>query len=592
MIPTTDAPEIGPSPPSSPPSTANSRRNSIEDYSPVSPLNPQFSPHISPLSRRFSSPEVLTRCGSTNPTIPRHLQKPQALKLRPLAFTHQPPLSAYNGTPRPHSEDNDAVSGFVDPPARYHTFSPAKKRRLAYLVSLAAVFSPLSSNIYFPALPEISRDLKTSIELITLSITVYMIFQGLAPSMWGPLADKYGRRPIFMGTLGVYMAANLGLAVGKNYATLMVFRAIQAIGSSATIAVGAGTIGDVAKAAERGGLLGVFSGIRMFGQAFGPVIGGALTQYFGFRSIFYFLLISAAVVLILLTLFLPETLQTIAGDGSLRLSGIHRPLIPLHPAPGPPKGRVTSPLSFHTYLTSFQLLTEPDILATLLFGAVVYTVWSMVTSSTSSLFAAEHRGITAVQTGLLFLPNGLGCVAGSFATGALLDRTYRAAAARFRQQHGLPDGTELTQQLHPAFAIEHARLRGTAWVVSPFVAATAAYGWAMEYHIAVPLVIQFVIAFCATAVFNANSTLVIDLYPSKPASATALNNLVRCTMGAIGVGLIERMNAGLDEGVTFSVLAAVVAASCGLVVLEWRMGPKWRRRRIERGEMTKKAGGG
>jgi MFS family permease len=87
-----------------------------------------------------------------------------------------------------------------------------------------------------------------------------MIFQGLAPSFWGPLADKYGRRPIFISTFCVYIGANVGLALSKNYATLMVFRGIQAIGSSATIAIGAGTIGDIAYAGERGGLLGIFSG--------------------------------------------------------------------------------------------------------------------------------------------------------------------------------------------------------------------------------------------------------------------------------------------------------------------------------------------
>jgi MFS family permease len=89
-----------------------------------------------------------------------------------------------------------------------------------------------------------------------------MVFQGLAPSFWGPLADKYGRRPIFISTLIVYLGANVGLALSKNYATLMVFRGIQAVGSSATIAVGAGTIGDIAMAGERGGLLGIFSGSK------------------------------------------------------------------------------------------------------------------------------------------------------------------------------------------------------------------------------------------------------------------------------------------------------------------------------------------
>jgi hypothetical protein len=60
------------------------------------------------------------------------------------------------------------------------------------------------------------------------------------------------------------------------------------------------------------------------------------------------------------------------------------------------------------------------------------------------------------------------------------------------------------------------------------------------------------------------------------------NNLMRCTLGAIGVGVIEKMAAVLPDGITFTVLAAVAAGSTGLVVLEWTHGPKWRRERMER----------
>lgn len=80
--------------------------------------------------------------------------------------------------------------------------------------------------------------MNTPIANIALTVTIYMLFQGLAPSFWGPLADVYGRRPIFLGTLLVYIISNIGLGLSKNFATLMAFRGVQAIGSSATIAIG------------------------------------------------------------------------------------------------------------------------------------------------------------------------------------------------------------------------------------------------------------------------------------------------------------------------------------------------------------------
>lgn len=90
-----------------------------------------------------------------------------------------------------------------------------------------------------------------------------MIMQGLSPSFWGSFSDVLGRRTIFIGTFIVYIAANIALAVSTNYAELMVFRAMQAAGSAATISIGAGVIGDITTSAERGSLVGIFGGGKL-----------------------------------------------------------------------------------------------------------------------------------------------------------------------------------------------------------------------------------------------------------------------------------------------------------------------------------------
>lgn len=71
--------------------------------------------------------------------------------------------------------------------------------------------------------------------LATLTVTVYMIVQGITPKFWGSISDITGRRPVFVGTFIVYLIANIVLAVSINYAELMAFRALQAAGSAATI---------------------------------------------------------------------------------------------------------------------------------------------------------------------------------------------------------------------------------------------------------------------------------------------------------------------------------------------------------------------
>ena len=102
----------------------------------------------------------------------------------------------------------------------------------------------------------------------------------------------------------------------------MLLRAIQATGNSATVALGAGVIADIVAPHERGGYLGIFGAGPLAGPSLGPVIGGALAQNLGWRSIFWFLTIFAGVFLVFLVMFLPETLRSIVGNGSVRATSI------------------------------------------------------------------------------------------------------------------------------------------------------------------------------------------------------------------------------------------------------------------------------
>lgn len=149
----------------------------------------------------------------------------------------------------------------------------------------------------------------------------------------------------------------------------------------------------------------------MLGQAIGPAVGGVLTEYLGFRSIFYFLFILGSMALTTIVVLLPETLRTLAGNGTICLHGWHRPLsyrIIALPRPGlepTTKAVRLKPSLQGMILSPIRMLCEKDILVTLLFGSVVYTVWSMVTASTTRLFQAHYR-LSNMAVGFAFLPNG------------------------------------------------------------------------------------------------------------------------------------------------------------------------------------------
>ena len=129
------------------------------------------------------------------------------------------------------------------------------------------------------------------------------------------------------------------------------------------------------------------------------------------RSIFIFLLILSTLVVVVIIVFLPETLRSIAGDGTLRLTGIYQPLIrrftkdPKYLVD--PEDTLERPkVTVNTFIEPIKLLAEKDILVNLLFGGMVYTVWSMVVASTTGLFKERFR-LDELTVGLAFLPNGI-----------------------------------------------------------------------------------------------------------------------------------------------------------------------------------------
>lgn len=216
----------------------------------------------------------------------------------------------------------EAVQSFV--PTRYSVYTLWEKRMIVLGVSAAAFFSPVTAQIYLPALNVIAADFHITATQVNLTMTTYMILQGVTPMFVGGLADGAGCRPAYMVCFVVYILANVGLAVCKNYASLLVVRCIQSAGSSSTIALCQAVVADIVTSAERGQYIGFTVLPTVLAPTIGPILGGVLSQYLGWRSIFWFLVISSAVMFVFLLLFLPETCRNIVGDGSIRPHPLYR----------------------------------------------------------------------------------------------------------------------------------------------------------------------------------------------------------------------------------------------------------------------------
>ena len=137
-----------------------------------------------------------------------------------------------SSAPLTGAKEGDHVSQSDTRP--YSSFSRRQKTYISSIASCSAMFSGLSSFIYYPAITAISRSLDVSVELVNLTITSYQVVSGIAPSILGDLADQSGRRPVCILAFMIYFLANLGLAIQSSYATLIVLRCFQSAGASST----------------------------------------------------------------------------------------------------------------------------------------------------------------------------------------------------------------------------------------------------------------------------------------------------------------------------------------------------------------------
>ena len=463
--------------------------------------------------------------------------------------------------------------------------------------------SGFASNIYFPAIPTIASDLGVSTELVNLTVTSYLIFQGIAPSLWGPVSDVKGRRVAYFCTFVVFLAACIGLAESRTYAALIILRCLQSTGSASTIAIGSGVIGDITTRADRGSFMGIFQAGLLVPVAVGPVIGGALAGSLGWKAIFWFLAIYSAVFLLFLVILLPETLRSVVSNGSqtprnrtarypllwyqktttVRWS----PAVPSHELMARKKVDLTGPL---------LILTSKSAAPIIIFLATYYAVWQMSITAMSSLFQSEY-GLGETQIGLTFIANGVGSMVGTLITGKILDIDYHRVKTAHEGHTAMtevsPNGqlARISTDAENNFPLEKARLRLVPLFAFLQCLSIILFGWSIQYphqvHIAVPIVSTFITGWTAVSTQSVIMTYLVDVYHTQSAAASASLNLARCLFAAGGTSFIMPMINGIRVGLAFTVcVVGQLVALVGLVV-QRKYGSSWRRAATTTGNNTR-----
>ncbi|KAG9048822.1 hypothetical protein FS837_011905 [Tulasnella sp. UAMH 9824] len=412
----------------------------------------------------------------------------------------QPPIPEAPSTPSPQSAPTSA--------APFSAFTRREKWLIVAMAGMAGIFSPISSSIYFPAIPTIAKEFHTSVSLINLTVTAYMIAQGVSPVICAPFADVYGRRPVFIACLSLLAASCVALAVIPTTAwwLLLVLRIFQSSGSSSTIALGGGVISDIATPAERGVYLGATTLGPTLGPCLGPILGGVLAGQLGWRWIFWFLCILTGVCLIPMVLFYPETLRFVVGDGSIPPPLWNRPLVPII-APwrrglSDDRSKPPSSAAKRPKMNPLPLFRNLDVLLILFSVGLASAVFVTIPAVISALFQDAYPYLTETKIGLCFLPIGIAGVISGFVSGKIADRTYKAERTRYdanrKQQlegdreNALKEEEEWAGDQFAGFHVEKARLK----VVFPYIAIMTAsvigFGWCLKAKVSLagPLIFE------------------------------------------------------------------------------------------------------
>lgn len=373
-------------------------------------------------------------------------------------------------------QDQDAV--------RYSAFRPGIKIMLVALAAASGFMSPFSSTMYVPALDSISKELHITKSDTLLSVALYLLLQGVSPSFWGPLSDKLGRRPILISTFTVLLGANLGLSFAKTFTQLLILRMLQAFGASSAIAIGAGIIGDISQKKERGKYMSYFQSGALVGPCVAPVVGGLVSHRWDWHANFFFLSVFGGILILLMILFLPETLRSLVEDGSRTPRGIWKPVVPLkltfedQNKPNSPVMHKIPSLDIRTlgFEKPWLVYTQWDVVLLIASYSIPFSVFS-TTSSTLSQTLASQYGYNNIIIGLCYLPLGVGFALGSVLAGYVVDGKYARAKSK--------DGVDMN--------LFKARLSQGPIFNVLFCGGVIAFEWCLDksVHIAVPMVVVF-----------------------------------------------------------------------------------------------------
>lgn len=268
-----------------------------------------------------------------------------------------------------------------------------KKHHLTVIAALLSMLGPFSIDAYLPSFPDIEASFGISRAMLSQSLAVYLIAFAISTLLWGPMADRIGRRLVILGSLLVYIIASIGCAYTNDLHSFLLLRTLQGFAASGGFIASRAMIRDAHDAESAHRAMSQVILLFAIAPAIAPVLGAWLQDHFGWRSVFWFLAIFGA-LLFLMTIFIKET-----------LANEHRQSF--HPKS-----------VFKTYTRI--LLHRQFIALTLSLSFAFAGLFLYIAGAPTVIY--DFLSLNSRDFGLLFIPMVCGLMVGAFISGKLAHR--------------------------------------------------------------------------------------------------------------------------------------------------------------------------
>ncbi|GAA5900702.1 hypothetical protein JCM6882_000944 [Rhodosporidiobolus microsporus] len=458
-------------------------------------------------------------------------------------------------------------------PACPLNWSNTRRIGATFAVAGFTLLAPLSSSMIAPAAGQVAAKLNITNEVeISMTVSIFVLAFAFSPLVFGPASELWGRVRILQLANALYIVFNLVCAFATTRGQFIAFRFLAGFGGGAPLSIGAGVLGDLWRAEERGKSAALYSLGPLLGPALGPVMGGWVADRVpndGYKWIFYSTTIFSALVQLLGAFFLKETYgpvllhrQALALKREMGLTPDSDRVQTVYEAKSGGKRKTPKEVVMHGMVRPFVLFFhEPIIQVLALFMAIIYGIIYILIVSTTSVFQdvyGQSVGIASLHfSGML-----LGFFVAAQGGARFLDVIYRKLKAR-------EDG-----QGRPEFRLP---LMVPASIFLPF--GLFLYGWAAEkrFHWIVADIGLFFVALAMICIFQSITTYMLDCFTLYAASALAATTCLRSLFGFGFPLFAPYMYAGIGYGWGCSVLAFVsIVVGIPAAPLLWIFGKRIR----------------